>query len=68
MFACLFVCLFEWYAISTFVKLFHAKSNLFKKTVLFQTTQLSISAQFIRQKTFLFQAIQSSQTFLFQTA
>ena len=40
---------------------------LYKKSILFQTIQFSMTTQFNCQKTFLFQAIMFSQTDLIQT-
>ena len=51
------------YGISTFVKFFYGKS-IFMQKVLFQTIHLSMTTQLNCQKTFLFQAIQFSQTVL----
>ena len=63
----LFVCLFVVSGISTFVGYLMPNPLLNKLTILFQTIQFSINTLFNGQKTFLFQAIQSSQTVLIQT-
>ena len=55
--------LFGFYAISTFVGFFNAKS-IFMKIVIFQTVQFSLSTHFNCSKKFLFQAIQFCQTVL----
>ena len=65
--ASLFVCLFVFYSISTFIVFFNANPFLYKLTVIFQTIQFITSTKFNNQKTFLFQAIQFSQTAQFQT-
>ena len=57
------MCLFGFYGISTFVGYLMPNPFLYKKSVLFQTIQFSMSTQ---SKTFLFQAIQFSQTVLIQ--
>ena len=54
------------YGISIFVGYLTPTSFLCKWLLLFQTIQFSMSTQFNRQKTFLFQAIQFSQTILIQ--
>ena len=63
----MFVCLFCFYSISTFVGYLTPNPFLYKQTVLFQTIQFSISTQFDLSKTLLFQVIQFIQTVLIQT-
>ena len=64
MFVCLFVCLFVFHGISTFVDYLMPNPILYKRTVLIQTIQVSISIVFVHTqlnvKTVLFQIIQFS--------
>ena len=57
----------RFYAISTFVGYLMLNPFLYTYSVLFQTIEFSMSKKFNCQKTFLFQAIQFSQTVLIQT-
>ena len=61
----LFVCLFGFYGISTFVG-YLMTNTFYTKTVLFLTIQLNVSTQFNCQN-ISFQAIPFSQTVLFKT-
>ena len=62
--SCMYVCLLGFHGMSTFIGYFMPNLFLYKQSVLFQTIKLS--TQFNCQKTFLFQAIQFSQTILIQ--
>ena len=61
----MFVCLFRFYGIPTFVGYWMPNQFLYKW--ISQTIQFSISTQFTSKKTFLFQAIPFSQIVLVQT-